>query len=108
MRFSKLAAPVSTFLLLVPVAIQPQIMPPQQPGKLNIYSQTPGALVTINKQQQSQRTNAAFVVTPGSYTVLVYDPGGKTQLTCTVDGSSVPPSNGVQVSSGETKIIRCK
>jgi len=108
MRCSQLVVPILMLLLLVPAAIQPQIMPPQPPGKLNIYSQPPGAVVTINNKQQSQHTNAAFVVTPGNYTVLVYDPGGKTQLTCTVDGSSVPPSNGIQVSSGETKIIRCK
>ena len=108
MRFSKLAAPIPMFLLLAPAAIQPQIMPPQPPGKLNIYSQPPGAVVTINNKQQSQHTNAAFVVTPGNYTVSVFDSGTGKQLTCAVDGSSAPPSSGVQVSSGETKIIRCK
>lgn len=52
-------------------------MPPQ-PARLVIRSDPPNATITINKAKNTQRTNAAFTVSPGTYTVTVGDPGTAT------------------------------
>jgi hypothetical protein len=97
MKSSNCAAIMLTLLLLVPTGLEPQIMPPQ-PGKLNIYSQPAGAAVTINGQQQEQRTNAAFVVSPGTYQVSVA--GSNPPFSC--------PAKSVHVDPNQTVTLYCK
>jgi hypothetical protein len=46
-------------------------------GRLVISSEPAGAIVTINGKQQSQRTNATFVVSAGKYNVSVASPDGR-------------------------------
>jgi hypothetical protein len=111
MRLTKLAALVLTFILLVPAVVHPQIMAPQPPGKMNIYSSpNSGALVTINGNPQSQHTNASFVVTPGLYSVVVSFPSAKQPLSCTIDGNPAKGSSPVKVpvASEVTVTVRCQ
>jgi hypothetical protein len=96
MKFGKRAGTMLALLLLLPPSLDPQIMPPQ-PGKLNIYSQPNGAVVSINGQKMQQHTNASFVVSPGTYTVSVT--GSNPSFTC--------PAKQVQVGSGQTITMIC-
>jgi hypothetical protein len=56
-------------LLLFPMTLRPQMPPP--PARLVISSQPVGATITINGTRMSQKTDATFIVSPGSYTVSV-------------------------------------
>jgi hypothetical protein len=85
----------AAMILLLPAAALPQ-MPPQQ-AKLVIYSAPSGALITINNREMQQRTNATFIVSPGTYSVAVQDTDA--HLSC------ANPS--VQLSSGQTLVLTC-
>jgi len=74
-------------------------MPPQ-PGKLVISSDPAGAVVTINGQQQSQHTNATFIVSPGTYPIRVQS--SNPNFTCVKEGE-----NSVHVSAGQTVFLTC-
>lgn len=87
---------ILTLVLLVPAALEPQIMPPQ-PGRLNIYSQPAGASVYINGQKQSHPTNATFVVTPGNYRVSVS--AANASFSC--------PEKQLTVNPGQTLNLTC-
>ena len=80
--------------LMCPAALLPQ-MPPQ-PGKLAISSEPPGATVSINGKVMSQHTNATFLVSPGTYAIVVTSQDGR--LKCT--GS-------LSVTSGQTASADC-
>jgi hypothetical protein len=107
MRFSRQAAMMLAPILLIPAALRPQILPPQ-PGKLNVYSKPAGATVYINRNPMTQPTNAAFVVTPGTYQVSVKQ--SNTTLTCsaTPRGKSLSDGIEVSVSAGQTVTINCQ
>lgn len=81
-------------LFVVPCAT-PQ-MPPQ-PAKLVIRSDPANATITINKAKTSQRTNATFTVSPGTYTVTVGDAGSSTACAAST----------ATVASGETAVWSC-
>ena len=80
--------------LLCPATLLPQ-MPPQ-PGKLAISSEPPGATVSIKGQVMTQHTNGTFLVSPGTYAIVVTSQDGK--LKCT--GS-------LTVASGQTASADC-
>jgi hypothetical protein len=60
-------------IVMVSVLLWTVSLCPQMPslGRLVISSEPAGATVTINGRQQSQLTNATFVVSAGKYTVSV-------------------------------------
>jgi hypothetical protein len=70
---------------------------PHQPARLVIRSDPPNATITINKAKTSQRTNATFTVSPGTYTVTVGDPGGATHCA----------ESTATVASGQTAVWSC-
>jgi PEGA domain len=63
-------------------------------GKLVIQSAPTGANIVINRQTMSQQTNAAFVVSPGDYSV-------------SVSGNASCAEKSFPVSSGGTTTITC-
>lgn len=76
-----------------PLAASAQ-MPPQS-GKLVILSEPVGAIVTINQQAMRSKTNATFVVSPGTYAVSV------------AAGALVCPEIKLTVVGGETLTRTC-
>ncbi len=100
MKNRKIRRMLSALMLVFPVGLQSQ-MPPQ-PDKLVINSDpTTGAVVTINGQQQPQRTNATFIVSPGTYQIKVVQ-GSQPAFTCIKDGK-----NSVPISPGQTVVLTC-
>jgi hypothetical protein len=84
---------LSLAIFLRPAALSPQ-MPPQ-PGKLAISSSPTGAAVSINGSVMQQQTNATFLVSPGTYAIVV---NYQNQFKCT--GS-------LTVASGQTASATC-
>jgi hypothetical protein len=80
----------SSKVVLVSVLLWTASLWPQMPslGRLVISSEPAGATVTINGRQQSQLTNATFVVSAGNYTVSVVSADGK--LKCGAIPLTVP------------------
>jgi hypothetical protein len=76
-----------------------QLLPqtPAQPGILRITSNSDGASIFIASKLMSQKTPAALVVAPGTYTVSVSGNSGKTNC----------PATAFHVSSGETAEHYC-
>ena len=70
---------LSLAILLCPAALSTQ-MPPQ-PGKLVISSEPPGATVSIKGSVVAQHTNATFLVSPGTYPIVVTSQDGKFKCT---------------------------
>ena len=95
MRANQILMLLPAFFFLLPTGKQPQ-MPPQ-PAKLSIFSQPAGAVVTINGRQMQQRTNATFVVSPGTYQVAVEN--SNPPLHC--------PARAVTLTAGETLAVTC-
>ena len=96
MRFSRYLPLLPVGILFLPAGLLPAIMPPQ-PAKLAIYSDPPGAIVTINGQQMQQRTDAAFTVSPGRYQIFVESVSPR--FSC--------PTKAVDVASGQTVSLKC-
>jgi hypothetical protein len=65
--------------VLTLLAMAPQ-MPPQ-PGRLVISSEPAGATVTINGSVVAQHTNATFLVSPGTYAIVVSSQDGGMKCT---------------------------
>jgi PEGA domain len=76
----------SSKVALVSVLLWPASLWSQMPslGRLVISSEPAGATVTINGKQQSQRTNATFVVSAGKYTISVASADGRLKCSDTV------------------------
>jgi hypothetical protein len=70
---------------------------PQQPARLVIKSNPEGATITIDGKTMSQKTNATFVVSPGTHYVSINSAGGNP--TC--------PKRDYVVEPGQTLEVHC-
>jgi hypothetical protein len=64
---------------------------------LSIKSNPEGATITINGQPMTQKTNAIFVVSEGTYTISIVG----------VTGNPKCPEQNVLVLSGQTHEVHC-
>jgi PEGA domain len=96
MQFRKCFALLPAAVVLFPAGLLQGIMPPQ-PAKLAIYSEPPGAVVTINGHQMQQHTNATFSVSAGTYQISVVSLNPR--FSC--------PVKVVSVVSGQTDSFTC-
>ena len=76
-------------------ALFAQMLP--RPGTLVIRSVPTGAPVSLNGSTSSQQTDLSLAVSPGSYTVVVGNPGGK---------PFCPPKQ-LAVKAGQTLVLVC-
>jgi PEGA domain len=80
-------------LLLLPTTLSSQM--PREPGVLAVMSSPPGATITINGKLMKPQTDAKFVVSPGTYHVVI---DGTGSLHC---------DKNVKVASGMTTTVNC-
>jgi mannose-6-phosphate isomerase-like protein (cupin superfamily) len=71
----------------------------QSPGqlcKLNITSTPAGAKISVNGRDTNQKTDTAFVVSPGTYTITV---SGDGKVDC--------ENKAVQINAGQSITVHC-
>jgi hypothetical protein len=80
-------------LMLLPTTLSSQM--PREPGVLVVTSSPPGATITINGKLMKPQTDARFVVSPGTYRVVIDRAGS---LHC---------DKNVKVASGMPTTVSC-
>jgi hypothetical protein len=90
MRTQRLIELALFYLLVFPALLHPQMAP----GRLQVSSEPPGAIVTIDNRQMPRPTDATYVVFPGNHTV-------------SVTGKAIKCTASLTISSGVTKSVNC-
>jgi hypothetical protein len=85
--------------LFCPLVFPALLHPQMAPGRLQVSSEPPGAIVTIDNRQMPRPTDATYVVFPGNHTVSVT---GKDQT-----GKAIKCTASLNISSGVTKSVNC-